>query len=167
MRDLSIPLPRLVRFLLVSLLLMLFVPLVMGLLGTPALGAIYKWVDENGKVHYSDKPPPEEGAQEMDIESDPAASTPSLTDAEHRQKQQRLLDAYSKERADKNAERAEADKKERERLVWCARAKDELREFKEASYLYDYDESGEKVIYSKEARESATREYAAEIERNC
>ena len=37
--------------------------------------AIYKWVDENGKVHYSDKAPADD-APEMDIESAPSTTGP-------------------------------------------------------------------------------------------
>lgn len=139
-----------------------------GLWSTPTVGAIYKWVDENGKVHYSDQPPPEEeDSQEIDIESNSSSPTPTLTDEEHRQKRKRLLDAYSKERADKEAEQAKTAAAEEKRRIWCARANDELRQMKQAGYLYDYDESGQKVIYSKEKRETATRQYAAEIEENC
>lgn len=34
----------------------------------PAHADVYRWVDANGKVHYSDTPPPE-GAQKMGIQS--------------------------------------------------------------------------------------------------
>ena len=165
MRTESIQLRGLVRIWPGDLLLTLVICL--GLWSGPALGAIYKWVDENGKVHYSDQPPPEESSQELDIESDSSSTTPSLSDEEHRQKQQRLLDAYAKERADKKAERAKAAEEDEKLRVWCARAKDELRLMNQAGYLYDYDESGQKIIYSKEKRESATRAYAAEIEEKC
>jgi hypothetical protein len=39
-----------------------------------ALAQAYRWVDENGVVHYSDKPQP--GAEEVELESAPAVSTP-------------------------------------------------------------------------------------------
>ena len=99
----------------------------------PASAAIYKWVDENGKVHYSNKPPPEEDTQEMEIESDPGAGTSTLTDEERREKQQRLLDAFEKERGEKEAAQAKAEQEKKERKIWCARAKDDLRELKEAA----------------------------------
>jgi hypothetical protein len=35
------------------------------LLSTPVFGAAYKWVDDNGQVHYSDRP--REGAQEIPL----------------------------------------------------------------------------------------------------
>jgi hypothetical protein len=34
---------------------------VVALLVLPVQAGIYKWVDENGKVHYSQTPPPKEG----------------------------------------------------------------------------------------------------------
>lgn len=39
-------------------------PLLLALYAVPATAAIYKWVDENGKTQYSDKPPPSQKARE-------------------------------------------------------------------------------------------------------
>lgn len=130
-------------------------------------GAIYKWVDDQGKVHYSDKPPAQSDTQEMDVKSDPAAGTPGLNDDQRRQKQQRVLDAFAKERAEKEAERAKLAEEKKEQKEWCASARNELREIQEAGFLYDYDENGEKVIYSKEARAKATGDLEGRISKNC
>ena len=159
--------PTVLESWLVRLPVLFLVVVVAGILIPETSAAVYKWVDENGKVHYSDKPPPQGEAQELDVESAPSTSTPALTDEQRLQKQQRLLDAFAKERADKKAEQEKLKKEKQERKIWCARARDELRQLKEAAYLYDYDESGEKVIYSKEAREKATREQEAQIKKYC
>jgi len=34
---------------------------VLGALALPAAAAVYKWVDPQGRIHYSDRPPPPEG----------------------------------------------------------------------------------------------------------
>jgi hypothetical protein len=34
---------------------------VLGSLAFPAVAAVYKWVDPQGRIHYSDRPPPPEG----------------------------------------------------------------------------------------------------------
>lgn len=34
---------------------------VLGSLALPAAAAVYKWVDPQGRIHYSDRPPPPEG----------------------------------------------------------------------------------------------------------
>lgn len=46
----------------------------------PASAAMYKWVDQNGKVHYSDQPPPD-GARQSGVVNTPAphTSTPPTT----------------------------------------------------------------------------------------
>ncbi len=31
------------------------------ILALPVEAGIYKWIDENGKIHYTQKPPPKEG----------------------------------------------------------------------------------------------------------
>tara|TARA_B100001123_G_C14908137_1_gene866645 strand:- start:195 stop:677 length:483 start_codon:yes stop_codon:yes gene_type:complete len=135
--------------------------------GPECHATIYKWTDENGKVHYSDQPPAAVKAEEMDVDSEPSATTNGLTDEQRQQKQKRLLDAFAKERADKKAAEEKVSKAAEERKIWCARAREELRQLKEATYLYDYDQTGEMVIYSKEAREKATQEQAARIDKNC
>jgi predicted component of type VI protein secretion system len=37
-------------------------------LALPAWGELYKWVDENGNVHYSDQPPPPNAKQQKAIQ---------------------------------------------------------------------------------------------------
>ncbi|MES9872823.1 MAG: DUF4124 domain-containing protein [Candidatus Sedimenticola sp. 6PFRAG7] len=41
--------------------------LLMLIAGSAAAG-IYKWVDENGKTHFGDKPPQQSGAEQMELQ---------------------------------------------------------------------------------------------------
>ncbi|MES9963868.1 MAG: glutaredoxin domain-containing protein [Candidatus Sedimenticola sp. 20ELBAFRAG] len=41
--------------------------LLMFIAGT-AVAGIYKWVDENGKTHFGDKPPQQSGAEQMELQ---------------------------------------------------------------------------------------------------
>lgn len=132
----------------------------------PVFAAVYKWVDENGKVHYGDHPPAE-NTQQMKLKAGPAPSKTPDTDEERRKKQKRLLDAFAKERADKKAAQAQAETEEKQRGQWCAKARDDLAEIRSASYVYDYDKDGNQVVYSKEAREKATRDYEKRIKKFC
>jgi hypothetical protein len=49
-------------------------------LALPASAQLYKWVDANGKVQYSDKPPPSNIKTEKLREPGPAASAPATSD---------------------------------------------------------------------------------------
>ena len=57
--------------------------MILGVLPAVALGQVYRWVDEDGKVHYSDKPV--EQAERVDVrvtrpsKSDSSASAASAT----------------------------------------------------------------------------------------
>ncbi len=69
------------------------------------VGVIYKWVDEQGKVHYSDKPPPGR-------ESEVVTTSPGPT-AEQQARAQRLLQA-ARESAQREAATQEAARVEQQ-----------------------------------------------------
>jgi hypothetical protein len=48
----------------------------LAVIALPVVGGTYKWVDENGKVHYSDKPV--EGAEEVKLPQLPTYDTSNL-----------------------------------------------------------------------------------------
>ncbi|WP_426369037.1 DUF4124 domain-containing protein [Pseudocolwellia sp. HL-MZ7] len=52
--------------------------IVLAVLSEPATSEIYKWVDENGKVHFSDKPPATDNVETLD-EQELADRTSSYT----------------------------------------------------------------------------------------
>ena len=50
-----------------------------GILLSAAASAqqVYRWVDEDGVVHYSDQPPPDDGAESVDLEVPPGFNNPA------------------------------------------------------------------------------------------
>ncbi len=46
----------------------------LGSLALPAAAAVYKWVDPQGRIHYSDRPPPPDGKL-LSIDTSPQHST--------------------------------------------------------------------------------------------
>ncbi|HET9680217.1 MAG TPA: DUF4124 domain-containing protein [Gammaproteobacteria bacterium] len=50
--------------------------LALALLATPLAAQVYRWVDENGKVHYTDSPPPSEDAKEAKLPDLPVVQSP-------------------------------------------------------------------------------------------
>lgn len=49
--------------------------------GTAVAGKLYKWVDENGKVHYTDTPPPEASKTERQVLNEQGMVTETLARA--------------------------------------------------------------------------------------
>ncbi|MCB1582251.1 MAG: DUF4124 domain-containing protein [Marinicella sp.] len=84
-------------------------------LSTSAFGKLYKWVDENGKVHYSDKMPPDQIKHEhQELNKNGVVKETvkrALTDEERKIKAQEL----QKLRELEEQKRLEAERRERER----------------------------------------------------
>lgn len=141
--------------------------IILCILGLSAAQAeVYRWVDENGKVHYGDRPPVSQKAREIDIKAtEPAAPPP--TEAERAEKRRRLLNVYRQERQQAR-EAAEKEKQARaEAQRNCSIARDRLEQIERASYLYDLNEKGGRVAYSDERRVQATAKAKADVARWC
>ncbi|MDX1519812.1 MAG: DUF4124 domain-containing protein, partial [Gammaproteobacteria bacterium] len=46
------------------------------ILGTAARADVYKWTDENGRVHYGDRPSVEHEADEIQVDAAPGEKKP-------------------------------------------------------------------------------------------
>ncbi|MGH6636671.1 MAG: DUF4124 domain-containing protein [Gammaproteobacteria bacterium] len=115
-------------------------------------GAVYKWVDEHGKVHYGDRPLP--GAQTVRLRDVPEV-TPMP--GEREEKRKRLLQVLEEQRQEKR-EAVEAQKKlKQERERNCNLARDRLRNYEQAGYIYEIDQKGNRVIYDEGKQAAAVQ----------
>jgi len=125
------------------------------LLANESVAEIYKWVDDNGRVHYGDAPKNKKAKKfhykpsTIGTSKHPGAG---LSDQQRREKQKKLLDSYEVDRRNKEAQQA-ADKKQREkRKKYCNEAKMDLHATQEANLLYNYDENGKRYFYNEAQR---------------
>ena len=76
--------------------------------------AVYKWVDENGKVHYGDRVPPQYAKQQREVVNEQGLTTKTLS----RQKTPDELAAEKKARDEAEAAaKAKKDQEEKDRLL--------------------------------------------------
>lgn len=113
---------------------------------------VYKWVDEQGKVHYGDRPMA--GAQSMRLREVPKV-TPMPDERE--QKRERLLQVLDEQRQEKREEAETQKKRKEERERNCNLAKDQLRNYEQAGYIYEIDKKGNRVIYDEEKKAAAVQ----------
>jgi hypothetical protein len=126
---------------------------------------IYKWVDEQGRVHYGDRP--NEQAETVDIK-DQAPSTESTSDeSSRREHRQRLLKSMQQERERKQAQREQAQAAEQEAMRRCANAREQLENIASAGFLYRRNPKGERVIFTDEERARATAQAEAAVKQYC
>jgi hypothetical protein len=128
-----------------------------------ATAAVYRWVDDNGQVHYGEKPPHDD-AQELNLRAAPARDADL---DQRRQQQQKLLRAYEEERAIERREQQEAQRRKAEHQSYCRRARADLENALNSSALYTRDGSGEKRFLSKPERREYEAQLQAEVERYC
>ena len=142
-------------------------------LATGALAAeIYKWVDEDGNVHYGDRPTGEGVTEQSQIERVAVTSRP--TDAEQ---VQAGIDARLERqsvRADARAAREEEEKEQEalraeaaERAEKCATYRERLQRFVQSRRLYRVDDSGERTYLDEGQMEEARTRVQQQVEEYC
>jgi hypothetical protein len=134
-------------------------------LAAPALATLYKWTDANGRVVYSDLPPPANVKTEV-VQGAPPPSNPNAVKdmaAKDLELKKRSKDAAEKERKDEAA-RAEAVKRNEQ----CTRAEGQMRQLSaEQVALVRINEKGETVYVDSATRRKEREDLAAWMQRNC
>lgn len=125
---------------------------------------VYKWTDENGKTVYGDKPA-SNNADIIDIKKKPAQDKYYQ---ERYKKQQKLLDVMQEERDEKIALKKEENEKKEKQQQQCSKMKKELRETKDAGFIYEEtDDPKNPKIYTDEERKAEEAKYEKYIKENC
>ncbi|HEY9201247.1 MAG TPA: DUF4124 domain-containing protein [Gammaproteobacteria bacterium] len=132
-------------------------------LSSNASAEIYKWVDDQGVTHYGDRPADEADSLEVDV----SKKGHMESSADRAEKRQRLLNAMQEDRL---REQQEADKQREQQQHAqrrCIYAKDRLKQYERAGYLYRLDKDGNRVVTSTEKREQMTEQLRKDIRKNC
>ena len=136
------------------------------LLLQPVSAGVYKWVDDNGRVHYGDRPP-EPAAEQLQLQPATVPPKPSPSEDARRKAQQRLLDVYREERQQKQADADRHRRQKTERKEKCQQAQQRFARFNNASGIYEKDTEGEREYLDPGAREQFMQELRAEVQHWC
>lgn len=130
-----------------------------------AVAGVYKWVDEDGNVIYSDKPVSGKDADQVTIRKAPEQDRHSK---ERYKKRQRLLDVLQEERNEKITAAREKRKKLAEQEQKCSALRKKLAKLKQASALYEKtDDPNNPKILTDEERKAAEEKYRQYLAENC
>jgi len=131
---------------------------------------VYKWVDENGKVHFGDQPPRKKpaSAEKVDLKVAPKtgnAAAPS--DAERAKRQREMLKSMEKNRKQLEDKRNKEKENKKRKVAMCNKLKAKRDEMLRANAIYRTNDKGERV-YMDEAEGTAYRnELVARYKREC
>jgi hypothetical protein len=143
----------------------------------PASAQMYKWVDSNGQVHYSDKPPPSNVKTE-ELRPAAQASTPAATAEGGAKKgaaksgpkslaeQEQAFEKRQADEAKAQKEQATKDAEAHDRAENCKRAKAALANLELGGRQTRIDAKGERVFLTDEEITQATsraQQEAAEV----
>ena len=127
-------------------------------------GQVYKWVDEQGRIQYGDKPPAQ-GATKIQVQTAPAADPGMAKDQET---QQKLLDAIDEDTKDQKQHDAAIKTQDQQRRANCQKVKKDAEDTRNARFLYEStgDPANPRVL-SEEERAKATRSVEAAVQKWC
>jgi hypothetical protein len=120
---------------------------------------LYRWVDENGRVQYSDRPPPPGASSQTQIKKKPRSSSQA---AASRDQQAPAPKSYAEQEAEfrkRQVEKAEQEAKEKqekqaaaERKRQCDEARNYLGGLKAGAQFVKYNAAGEREYLDDKAR---------------
>ena len=147
--------------------------LLLGLISFSAFGAVTKWVDDSGQVHYTDQaPPPDVQTKLLGVvaaSSVPASSTSasgvtapkSLAEREAEFKKAKKMKAENAQKIAKQKEEADAKQK------YCEDARINLKSLEDGVRISTYDANGERTLLDDAARQQRIEETRKGILTNC
>jgi hypothetical protein len=134
-------------------------------IGTLSASEIYKWTDEEGMVHFVDRPTGAAGEEHLAIRSRPTnpARVHAAVQAEADAQTLRAEEANAPQGLTPEALLAEA----RERQERCNKYTDRQVQFTNNRRIYRMDENGERVYYDEEEMAAARSNVDDLVERYC
>lgn len=133
-----------------------------------ALGEVYRWVDDKGKVHFGDRPQGTQ-AQKVKIKPPPpdaATSQDAPTRESFKKLEEGLLRGYTERKALEKKEQASKKKQKAERDRQCAKAQAEYDDY-DGYRRYDFDEKGNMVFLSDKEISATKASFKTWLDKNC
>ncbi len=131
---------------------------------TPAEAAdVYRWVDEHGRVHYSDQP--HQGGETPMRVAPAAPRDPNL--AQRQQRQKRLLQIYAEDREREEAAQRKQQAQQAERDRRCRDARHRVAHLDQGGVFYQFDDDGNRHYLSEQDVEARKARWRSEVSKWC
>lgn len=141
----------------------------MQILNTATAAPVYKWIDEDGQVHYGSRAE-HKNAKEIEIKNryiDSGNSSAPLSAQERADKQKRFLNALDAENKSIADEKRKKKEQAELKITRCNASRDQLRRYENSGALYDLDEKGNRILLNKKQYEQAMGQARARVEKWC
>lgn len=143
----------------------------LSLLSTMAMaGEMYRWVDKDGKVHFSDQPPPDDAKQTKQLAVPKTETFSEPTSESAADQAARLRQTAEAMRADRDArqqQKAETAANKAKQQKLCLAAKAELDRFERAGRKFMVDENNERRDMSDSEHKTIENELRSDVAKSC
>ena len=146
--------------------LIVFTTAALGFSGAVLSGEIYKWTDENGNVHYEDRPVGEEVERLDVVSSNTSNSNVQASIDARRERESARAEARSK-RDEEAAAAAEAQAEAENRAVKCTESKARMQSYLQSRSLFREDDNGERVYLDEDQVMDARNKAQEQIQKYC
>lgn len=149
--------------------------LLLALLSASSYAGLTKWVDSEGRVHYSDTPPPDVKSETVRVAPSPgaqpaaagsaAASAPAGPKTIFEKEADMKKEKKAKEEAEQKAAKKQEEEAQKQKV--CSQAREQLVTLQNSPRLVQYDEKGERVYLDDAARQQKISEAQAAVSKYC
>ncbi len=134
-------------------------------------GEIYKWVDENGKVHYSQIPLSQD-AEKVKVREYPETSSSNSSSSgkglSSIESQKKYSDYLEQERLERKEKREQKKQKKAELRSKCHQVRAELNDMNQGGVTYyELDEDGNRVFVGDKRIEARINKLQGHLEKEC
>lgn len=134
---------------------------------TGAAQQLYRWVDAQGKVHYSDAPPPPGARGVKTLPPAAGGGTPAASPSKSWQEKEMEFRQRRAAEAEAQARKERAEEEARQRRANCETARSRLRLLESGERLVTTNAQGEREFLDDAARERALDEARKAVETWC
>ena len=126
---------------------------------------VYKWVDEDGRTHFGDRPPASAKPDEVKVDS-----APVTMDSGTRSRQQKMTDYLEQRQEEREARQktqAEAEAKAARKAELCRNLRARLKHLESVSTFYNLNDEGERVYVSEAENTRIREDFKKKVRETC
>ncbi len=138
--------------------LLLFIGMLLPALAVA--GEVYKWVDEEGNVHFGDKP-------QKNVKSETVKIDKHTPDPHYRDRMQNIKQNMERRQEVSIEKKAEQNKVSEKNASRCQNAKRRLYPLKQKIRVFNYDDAGERKYIDDDDRASKIKALEAIVKKTC
>jgi hypothetical protein len=130
-------------------------------------GQAYKWRDANGRIQYSDTPPPPGAREVQQLRPSPPGASPPATSRPSYSEQDAAFRKRLVEKREAEASAAKAAEDEKVRVRNCEQARGQLAGIDSGQRMVQLNAAGERIALDDEERKQARADAVKAIETWC